>query len=32
MQGNVQPEAFEPNERGYGHNGWRAHAVEVTVG
>jgi DMSO/TMAO reductase YedYZ molybdopterin-dependent catalytic subunit len=32
MEGNVQPEAFEPNERGYGHNGWRAHAVEVTVG
>jgi DMSO/TMAO reductase YedYZ molybdopterin-dependent catalytic subunit len=30
-QGNVQPEVFEPNERGYGHNGWRAHAVQVTV-
>lgn len=30
-QGTVQPEAFEPNERGYGHNGWRAHAVDVTV-
>jgi DMSO/TMAO reductase YedYZ molybdopterin-dependent catalytic subunit len=31
-EGNTQPEAFPPNERGYGHNGWRAHAVEVTVG
>lgn len=30
-EGNVQPEDFEPNERGYGHNGWRAHAVDVTV-
>lgn len=29
--GDVQPEEFEPNERGYGHNGWRAHAVEVAV-
>lgn len=29
--GQVQPEDFPPNERGYGHNGWRAHAVEVTV-
>ncbi|HEV7368738.1 sulfite oxidase [Arenibaculum sp.] len=31
-QGNAQPEEFEPNERGYGHNGWRDHAVDVTVG
>lgn len=29
--GNSQPEEFEENERGYGHNGWRAHAVAVTV-
>jgi DMSO/TMAO reductase YedYZ molybdopterin-dependent catalytic subunit len=29
--GETQPETFEPNERGYGHNGWRAHAVEITV-
>jgi DMSO/TMAO reductase YedYZ molybdopterin-dependent catalytic subunit len=29
--GNAQPEEFEPNERAYGHNGWRAHAVDVTV-
>lgn len=29
--GNVQPENFEENERAYGHNGWRAHAVSVTV-
>ncbi|MGE0063235.1 MAG: sulfite oxidase [Xanthobacteraceae bacterium] len=30
-KGNVQPEDFEPNERAYGHNGWKAHAVSVTV-
>ncbi|RMC35303.1 sulfite oxidase [Paracoccus alkanivorans] len=30
-KGEAQPENFEPNERGYGNNGWRAHAVEVTV-
>ncbi|MDQ2081088.1 sulfite oxidase [Xanthobacteraceae bacterium Astr-EGSB] len=30
-QGRTQPETFEPNERGYGHNGWRDHAVSVTV-
>lgn len=30
-KGNVQPENFPENERGYGHNGWRRHAVEVTV-
>jgi DMSO/TMAO reductase YedYZ molybdopterin-dependent catalytic subunit len=29
--GNRQPEEMEPNERGYGHNGWRDHAVQVTV-
>lgn len=26
-----QPEEFPPNERGYGHNGWIDHAVELTV-
>jgi sulfite oxidase len=30
-EGNVQPEAPEPNNSGYNHNGWRAHAVTVTV-
>lgn len=30
-EGNVQPEAFEPNEPGYNHNGWRSPGVEVTV-
>lgn len=30
-EGNVQPEHFPENERGYGHNGWHRHAVEVTV-
>lgn len=30
-KGEAQPENFEPNERGYGNNGWRAHAVEVNV-
>lgn len=29
--GNTQPEDFEPNERGYGHNGWKDPAVDVTV-
>jgi DMSO/TMAO reductase YedYZ molybdopterin-dependent catalytic subunit len=29
--GTTQPEMFVENERGYGHNGWRAHAVAVTV-
>jgi DMSO/TMAO reductase YedYZ molybdopterin-dependent catalytic subunit len=29
--GKAQPEEFVPNERGYAHNGWRAHAVAVTV-
>ena len=29
--GDTQPETVEPNERAYGHNGWRAHAVTVTV-
>ena len=29
--GATQPEEFEPNHRGYGHNGWADHAVDVTV-
>lgn len=29
--GDTQPEDFPPNERGYGHNGWKDHAVEVSV-
>lgn len=29
--GSVQPENRVENERGYGHNGWRDHAVAVTV-
>lgn len=29
--GNSQPEEMEPNERAYGHNGWKSHAVSVTV-
>ena len=29
--GTSQPEEFPPNERGYAHNGWRDHAVELTV-
>jgi DMSO/TMAO reductase YedYZ molybdopterin-dependent catalytic subunit len=31
-RGRVQPEGRLENERGYGHNGWRDHAVHVTVG
>jgi sulfite oxidase len=31
FDGTVQPELRVENERGYGHNGWRDHAVEVTV-
>lgn len=29
--GNTQPAERMENERGYGHNGWRDHAVEVSV-
>jgi DMSO/TMAO reductase YedYZ molybdopterin-dependent catalytic subunit len=29
--GEVQPELRVDNERGYAHNGWRDHAVKVTV-
>lgn len=31
VSGASQPEEFPPNHRGYGHNGWSAHAVDVTV-
>lgn len=30
--GKVQPAERMENERGYGHNGWRDHAVQVNVG
>ena len=30
-QGRVQPEMRVENERGYGHNGWRDHALKVEV-
>ncbi|RVO90272.1 sulfite oxidase, partial [Sinorhizobium meliloti] len=30
-EGNVQPEETEMNGAGYGHNGWRAPAVKLTV-
>jgi DMSO/TMAO reductase YedYZ molybdopterin-dependent catalytic subunit len=29
--GQVQPEQRVENERGYAHNGWRDHAVKVTI-
>ncbi len=29
--GETQPELRVENERGYGHNGWRDHAVKLTV-
>ncbi|XWN31882.1 MAG: sulfite oxidase [Devosia sp.] len=29
--GDTQPKDFPPNHRGYGHNGWDAHAIELTV-
>jgi len=31
VDGSVQPEQRVENERGYAHNGWRDHAVKVTV-
>jgi sulfite dehydrogenase len=31
FDGEVQPELRVENERAYGHNGWRDHAVKVTV-
>jgi DMSO/TMAO reductase YedYZ molybdopterin-dependent catalytic subunit len=30
-KGTIQPEEFATNGSGYGHNGWRAHGVDVTV-
>jgi hypothetical protein len=30
-QGAMQPEGRLDNERGYGHNGWRDHAVSLVV-
>ncbi|MGH3754417.1 MAG: sulfite oxidase [Pseudonocardiaceae bacterium] len=32
VNGETQPEFPEPNERGYGHNGWRNPALTVEVG
>lgn len=29
--GDTQPEKFESNEGGYGHNGWRDHEVSIEV-
>jgi sulfite dehydrogenase len=29
--GEVQPEQRVENERGYAHNGWRDHAVSISV-
>ena len=31
VDGDTQPELRVENERGYAHNGWRDHAVKVTV-
>jgi len=31
FDGQTQPELRVENERGYGHNGWRDHTVQVTV-
>jgi DMSO/TMAO reductase YedYZ molybdopterin-dependent catalytic subunit len=30
-KGVKQPENYEENERGYGHNGWKSPAVDVTI-
>ena len=30
-KGSAQPENFEPNGSGYGHNGWKSHGIDVTV-
>lgn len=29
--GDVQPADFPPNQRGYGHNGWRDHGLSISV-
>ena len=31
IEGNVQPEDELVNERGYGHNGWRDHGVDIAI-
>jgi DMSO/TMAO reductase YedYZ molybdopterin-dependent catalytic subunit len=31
VMGASQPKDFPPNHRGYGHNGWDAHAIDLTV-
>lgn len=31
VEGSTQPKEGLENERGYGHNGWRAHGVSVTA-
>ena len=31
FDGQMQPELRQENERGYGHNGWRDHAVKLSV-
>ena len=30
-RGDIQPADFPPNQRGYGHNGWRDHALLISV-
>ena len=30
-RGDIQPADFPPNQRGYGHNGWRDHALSISV-
>jgi DMSO/TMAO reductase YedYZ molybdopterin-dependent catalytic subunit len=29
--GDTQPEDFPPNHRGYAHNGWKAHTIDITA-
>ena len=29
--GDIQPADFPPNQRGYGHNGWRDHGLSISV-
>jgi len=29
--GDTQPEHFSPNQRGYGHNGWRDHGLSAQI-
>ena len=31
VSGDTQPADFPPNQRGYGHNGWRDHGLFITV-